>query len=52
MLPIDAASWDVHRIRVVLAHEFAHIRHHDWTVRIGSELLRIINWFNPLVWLA
>ena len=52
MLPIDAASWDVHRIRVVLAHEFAHIRRHDWIVQIGSELLRIINWFNPLVWLA
>jgi beta-lactamase regulating signal transducer with metallopeptidase domain len=52
LLPVDAASWDVDRIRVVLAHEFAHIRRHDWIVQIGSELLRILNWFNPLVWLA
>jgi beta-lactamase regulating signal transducer with metallopeptidase domain len=52
MLPIDAGSWDVDRIRAVLAHELAHIRRHDWIVQIGSELLRILNWFNPLVWLA
>jgi TonB family protein len=52
MLPIDAASWDKDRIRAVLAHEFAHIRRHDWAIQIGSELLRIANWFNPLVWLA
>jgi beta-lactamase regulating signal transducer with metallopeptidase domain len=52
MLPIDAASWDVDRIRVVLAHELAHVRRHDWIIQIGSELVRIANWFNPLVWLA
>lgn len=52
MLPIDAASWDVDRIHVVLAHELAHVRRHDWIVQIGSELVRIANWFNPLVWLA
>ena len=52
MLPIDAASWDDDRIRVVLAHELAHIRRHDWIIQIGSELVRIAHWFNPLVWLA
>ena len=52
MLPIDAASWDLDRIRVVLAHELAHVRRHDWIIQIGSELVRIANWFNPLVWLA
>jgi TonB family protein len=52
MLPIDAASWDGDRIRVVLAHELAHVRRHDWIIQIGSELVRIANWFNPLVWLA
>jgi len=52
LLPIDAASWDADRIRVVLAHELAHIRRHDWVIQIGSELVRIANWFNPLVWLA
>lgn len=52
MLPIDAGSWDEDRIRVVLAHELAHVRRHDWIIQIGSELVRIANWFNPLVWLA
>jgi beta-lactamase regulating signal transducer with metallopeptidase domain len=52
LLPIDAASWDPDRIRVVLAHELAHVRRHDWIIQIGAELVRIANWFNPLVWLA
>ena len=52
LLPIDAPSWDADRIRVVLAHELAHVRRHDWIIQIGSELVRIANWFNPLVWLA
>jgi TonB family protein len=52
MLPIDAPSWDADRIRVVLAHELAHVRRHDWVMQIVSELVRITNWFNPLVWLA
>jgi beta-lactamase regulating signal transducer with metallopeptidase domain len=52
MLPIDAPSWDADRIRVVLAHEFAHVQRHDWIIQIASELLRIACWFNPLVWLA
>jgi beta-lactamase regulating signal transducer with metallopeptidase domain len=52
LLPIDAASWDADRIRVVMAHELAHVRRHDWVIQIGAELLRIANWFNPVVWLA
>jgi TonB family protein len=52
LLPIDAPSWDPDRIRVVLAHELAHVQRHDWAVQMGGELLRIVCWFNPLVWLA
>jgi beta-lactamase regulating signal transducer with metallopeptidase domain len=52
LLPIDAASWDADRIRVVLAHELAHVQRHDWIVQVASELLRSVNWFNPVVWLA
>jgi beta-lactamase regulating signal transducer with metallopeptidase domain len=52
LLPIDAPSWDADRIRVVLAHELAHVQRRDWAVQMGGELLRIACWFNPLVWLA
>jgi beta-lactamase regulating signal transducer with metallopeptidase domain len=52
LLPAGAPSWDADRIRVVLAHELAHVQRHDWIVQIGSELLRSACWFNPLVWFA
>ena len=52
MLPADASSWADDRIHVVLAHELAHVRRSDWIVQIASELLRIVYWFNPLMWLA
>ena len=52
LLPAGAPAWDTDRIRVVLAHELAHVRRRDWIVQIGSELLRSACWFNPLVWVA
>jgi TonB family protein len=52
VLPSKAREWDPDRIRVVLSHELAHIRRNDWTVQIGAEMLRIVYWFNPLVWQA
>ena len=52
LLPADAASWSGDRIRIVLAHEFAHVRRRDWLVQTAAELLCAIYWFNPLVWLA
>ena len=52
LLPADAASWSDDRIRIVLAHELAHVRRRDWLVQTAAELLRAVYWFNPLVWLA
>jgi TonB family protein len=52
ILPAQAREWDRDRVRVVLSHELAHIRRHDWTVQVGAELLRIVYWFNPLIWAA
>jgi len=50
LLPADADGYAPERIRVVLAHELAHIQRADWLVQLGGELLRAIHWFNPLVW--
>lgn len=50
LLPSHAREWREDRVRVVLTHEFAHIRRHDWVVQISADLLRIVFWFNPLVW--
>jgi TonB family protein len=52
LLPARAGEWTDERVRVVLCHELAHIRRHDWAVQIAAEALRTIYWFNPLVWIA
>ena len=45
-------SWTLDRVHVVLSHELAHIRRHDWLVQIGAETVRAVLWFNPLVWMV
>jgi TonB family protein len=52
LLPAHVTDWSTERIRIVLAHEMAHIRRHDWFIQIAAEAVRTIFWFNPLIWLA
>lgn len=52
LLPADAASWSEERVRLVLAHEMAHLARRDWMTQLSAELARAIYWFNPLFWLA
>jgi TonB family protein len=52
LLPSDAASWPAERIRVVLAHELAHVARRDWLVHVIAEMARAVYWFNPLFWIA
>ena len=47
-----AESWSALRRRLVLTHEFSHIKGHDWLVQILVKLACAVYWFNPLVWLA
>ncbi len=52
LLPSTAAAWPDERIHLVLAHELAHLTRHDWLSQLLAEMLRAINWFNPLFWIA
>jgi beta-lactamase regulating signal transducer with metallopeptidase domain len=52
LLPSDAENWSDERIRMVLGHELAHIRRHDWVVQVLADAARAIYWFNPVFWLA
>jgi beta-lactamase regulating signal transducer with metallopeptidase domain len=52
VLPRDAHQWNEERIQVVLRHELAHVRRHDWFIQMLSELLRAVYWFNPLLWIT
>lgn len=39
-------------LRHVFLHELAHVRRWDLLGHVASSLLRIVYWFNPVVWLA
>jgi beta-lactamase regulating signal transducer with metallopeptidase domain len=52
LLPVGAQAWTDERVRVVLAHELAHVRRRDWMVHAGAQLGRAAFWFNPLMWMA
>ena len=51
-LPADADSWDDERRTVVLAHELAHVRRRDALTQWIAHLALLLNWFNPLAWMA
>jgi beta-lactamase regulating signal transducer with metallopeptidase domain len=52
LLPFNADQWSNDRAWMVLGHELAHIKRHDWVVQVLAEAARAIYWFNPLFWLA
>ena len=52
ILPRESESWSDKRMRVVLAHELAHVKRNDWLMQIIAETARAIYWFNPLFWIA
>jgi TonB family protein len=52
LIPRNAESWSPERIRIVLAHEFAHVKRLDWPVQLLAEIARVAYWFNPLFWIA
>jgi beta-lactamase regulating signal transducer with metallopeptidase domain len=52
VMPEAAGGWSRARIRVVLLHEFAHIKRKDLHVQGLAQLACTVYWFNPLVWFA
>jgi TonB family protein len=52
LLPESARQWSAARLRVVLAHERAHVRRQDWLTRIVAQAAAALYWFHPLAWVA
>jgi TonB family protein len=52
LLPRSAEHWSDSRLRVVLAHELAHVQRMDWLLQAGAQFACSMYWFNPLVWIA
>lgn len=52
ILPRDTGGWSDERRRVVLTHELAHVHRRDAAIQLLGEVLRVVCWFHPLVWLV
>ncbi len=52
LLPANAERWNDERLRVVLAHELAHVQRGDCLTRLLARCVRALYWFNPLAWVA
>jgi beta-lactamase regulating signal transducer with metallopeptidase domain len=50
VLPADYLDWDAEKLRVVLAHEGAHIRQRDFYLQLLAGFYTAFNWFSPLGW--
>lgn len=50
LLPSDATTWSDARLRVVLAHERAHLERWDTGMTLLVQFTRALYWPQPLVW--
>jgi TonB family protein len=51
-LPAESAAWSVERLRMVLAHERAHILRGDAATQLLARTALCLVWFHPLAWIA
>jgi HEAT repeat protein/beta-lactamase regulating signal transducer with metallopeptidase domain len=52
LMPSDADSWPVDRLRIVLLHELAHVKRRDCLTHALAQIACAVHWYNPLVWIA
>ena len=50
ILPRHYAQWSAATLRVVLSHEFAHVRQKDFYVQLLAGVHCALFWFNPFSW--
>lgn len=50
LLPADYGEWSAEKLRVVLAHERAHLRQRDFYLQLLAGLYAALVWFSPLGW--
>lgn len=52
VLPVGYATWSRDRLRIVIAHELAHIQRADLIWQFISRLCLALTWYHPLAWFA
>jgi beta-lactamase regulating signal transducer with metallopeptidase domain len=50
LLPADYTTWDSDKLRIVLAHERAHVCHGDFYLQLLASLYAALVWPSPLGW--
>jgi BlaR1 peptidase M56 len=50
LLPADCLGWDREKLRIVLAHERAHVRQRDFYLQLLAGVYATVFWFSPLGW--
>ena len=50
VLPETHEDWNLHKLRVVLAHERSHVRQCDFYLQMIAGLHTVFFWFSPLSW--
>jgi beta-lactamase regulating signal transducer with metallopeptidase domain len=52
VLPVEARTWGDDQLDAILRHELAHVVRGDYLLLLIGELVRVLYWFNPVVWFA
>ncbi len=52
LVPRGASDWSDDRVRIVLAHELAHVARGDWLAQLLAQCVRAAHWCNPLAWIV
>ena len=50
VLPASFLDWSRPRLRIVLAHELAHVRQRDFYLQLLAHLHTAVFWFSPAAW--
>ena len=50
LLPYDCLWWDAEKLRIVLAHERAHVRQGDFYLQLLAGVYTAVFWLSPLGW--
>jgi len=52
LIPCSALDWTPERCRLVLVHEWAHVRRRDVLAQAIADVACAIHWCNPLSWVS